>query len=54
MKIEPPNKILEDILLVEQTLLGNQTAFEKLVIKYRHKIFDLVVHCKINYDKLRL
>jgi RNA polymerase sigma-70 factor (ECF subfamily) len=42
MKVESPNEMFEDILLVHQTLLGNQVAFEKLVIKYRHKIFALV------------
>jgi len=39
MKIESLN---EDILFIRQTLLGSQAAFEKLVIKYRPMIFDLV------------
>jgi len=42
MKIKPHDKV-EDILLVDQTLCGNQAAFEKLLIKYRPMIFDLVI-----------
>jgi RNA polymerase sigma-70 factor (ECF subfamily) len=42
MKVESPDENLEDILFIEQTLLGNQAAFEKLVIKYHHKIFGLI------------
>jgi len=42
MKVESPDEIGKDILFIRQTLLGNQVAFEKLVIKYRPMIFALV------------
>ncbi|HIE28455.1 TPA: hypothetical protein EYP66_14340 [Candidatus Poribacteria bacterium] len=40
MKVENPD-IEEDILLIRQILLGDKTAFEKLVLKYRPAIYAL-------------
>ena len=42
MKVDSPAEIGKDILFIRQTLLGDQAAFEKLVIKYRPMIFALV------------
>jgi len=43
MKFENPDKIEEDILFIRQTLLGDKTAFEKLVNKYRPAIYALAL-----------
>jgi len=50
MKVESPDEIGKDILFIRQTLLGNQAAFEKLVIKYRPMIFALVTSYVRNSD----
>ena len=44
-------KVLDDALLVEQSKRGDREAFDRLVIKYQDRIFNLIYRRLGDYDR---
>jgi RNA polymerase sigma-70 factor (ECF subfamily) len=49
-KMNPQNSEITDGILVQQTLAGEQTAFEMLVRRYNTAIFNFICHMLNDYD----